>query len=304
MQEGFLRQPVIDIWAYRLRDLIVAKFPEFHFPERQYTITPVIDVPVAYYFRYKGFLRTMGGFLGDLLRFRFYQFYQRFMVITGFRRDPYDSFRWIINRQKTVNQQFQFFFLIGDYSTYDKNISVNNKNFVSLIKAVGDYCKVGLKASFLSLDNAVVLKMEKKRLEHITNRDLKAARNSFSKLNLPQAYRHLNDLEIQQDFTMGYINQLGFRAGTCTPFLFYDLDYEIQTPLQVVPYQCLDFALLKFKSQLDRQQTLELLIDEVKGVNGNFVPVFHNYSLGNSVTWTGFRELFNFILDSYDKEPD
>ena len=158
----------------------------------------------------------------------------------------------------------QFFFLIGDYSTYDKNISVNKKPFVSLIKSIGDYSYVGLKASYFALDNPTILKKEKLRLERITNRDLKALRNSYSKLNLPSTYRILNDLEIEQDFTMGFVNELGFRAGSCTPFQFYDLDFEIQTPLQIVPYHCMDFALLRYKSQLDRKQTLLKMINEVK----------------------------------------
>ena len=99
---------------------------------------------------------------------------------------------------------------------------------------------------------------------------------------------------------MGYVNELGFRAGSCTPFQFYDLDYEIQTPLQVVPYHCMDFALLKYKSLLDKKETLEKMISSIKKVDGTFVPVFHNYSLGNDARWTGFRELFNLILESDD----
>jgi hypothetical protein len=300
-QEGFLQQPVVDIWAFRLKAVLQERFPDFEFPEKQYKIKPVIDVPLAYYFRKQGFLRSLSGFIGDIFRLKFYQLYQRFLVISGFRRDPYDSFSWIINRQKSIKDKFQFFFLIGDFSTYDKNISVNKKSFVSLIKSVADYSFVGLKASFFALEDLKVLKKEKLRLEGIINRDLKSVRNSHSKLNLPLSYRNLNELEIAQDYTMGYVNELGFRAGSCTPFQFYDLDYEIQTPLQIVPFHCMDFALLKFKSQLDKKQTLQRLMDEIKKVDGTFVPVFHNYSLGNAAQWTGFRELFNTVLNSIDE---
>ncbi|MEM1001352.1 MAG: polysaccharide deacetylase family protein, partial [Bacteroidota bacterium] len=237
-QENFLHQPVVDIWANKLKSVLEKKFPDFCFPAKQYSVIPVIDVPVAFYFKYQGLLRTFSGFFRDLVRFRFYQLYQRILVISGFRRDPYDSFRWIINRQNMVKDKFQFFFLIGDYSTYDHNISVNKKSFVSLIKSVGDYCFVGLKASFFALEDMKILKKEKGRIESITNRDLRAVRNSYSKLNLPMTYRNLNDLEVREDYTMGYVNELGFRAGSCTPFQFYDLDYEIQTPLKVVPYHC------------------------------------------------------------------
>jgi len=297
-EHKFLHQPVVDIWAYKLKAVLSIRFPNYVFPERQYTVQPVIDVPTAYYFKYKGFLRTIGGTINDLRRLRIKQLYFRYLVLFGFKRDPYDTFKWIVRKQKQYDFKFMVLFLIGDYSTYDKNINTNKKEFVSLIKAVADYCDVGIKASFFSLNDVGILKKEKIKMESITHKDLKAVRHSFSKLNLPTSYRNLVELEIHQDFTMGYINTLGFRAGTCTPFQFYDLDYEVQTPLQINPYNCLDFGLLKYNSLLDKTEHLQKLINEVKAVNGTFIPVFHNYTFSDLDRWKGFRSLFNLILES------
>ena len=294
----FLNQPVIDIWAYKLQTVLKERFPDFKFSDRKYRLQPIIDVPMAYYFRKKGLLRTIGGTFTDIGRFRFRQLYQRYLVLMGFKRDPYDTFKWIITKQKQCDFKFTVLFLIGDYSTYDKSISTNKKEFVSLIKSVADYCYVGIKASYFALEDISIIKKEKLKMEAIINSDLHAVRHSFSKLNLPQSYRNLIELEINQDFTMGYIDTLGFRAGTCTPFQFYDLDYEVQTPLQINPYHCLDFGLLKYASQLDKQEHLQKLIDEVKAVNGTFTPVFHNYTFSNQERWKGFRSLFNLILES------
>jgi len=294
----FLNQPVVDIWAYKLREVLQERFPNYVFKERKYRIKPVIDVPMAYYFKEKGLLRTIGGTLNDIRRFKLKQLYQRYSVLMGFNRDPYDTFKWIITKQKQCDFKFMALFLIGDYSTYDKNINANKKQFVSLIKSVADYCDVGIKASYLSLDDISILKREKLKMESIINTDLKGIRHSFSKLNLPTSYRNLVELEINQDYTMGYIDTLGFRAGTCTPFQFYDLDYEVQTPLQINPYHCLDFALLKYQSELDKTEHLQKLIDEVKAVNGIFTPIFHNYSFSDLNRWHGFRSLFNLVIES------
>ena len=154
----FLLQPVIDIWAYKFKSLLEEHFSEFEFPKRNYSIQPIIDVPMAYYYKQKGLMRTIGGTLSDFARFKFKNFYERYMVLLGLRRDPYDTFKWIINKQKQTKFKFVFFFLIGDYSTYDKNISVNKKNFVSLIKSVADYCKVGLKVSYFALESIEIKK--------------------------------------------------------------------------------------------------------------------------------------------------
>ncbi|WMI68022.1 polysaccharide deacetylase family protein [Mangrovimonas sp. YM274] len=300
-KNGFLNQPVIDIWAYKFKAVIQEQFETFQFPEKKYRVQPVIDVPMAYYYKQKGLLRTIGGTMSDLIRFKLKSVYTRFLVIFGFQRDPYDNFKWIINRQKQFKEKFMVFFLIGDFSTYDKNINVNKKKFVALIKSVADYCKVGLKVSYFALDNKDVLKKEKAKMEAITNYNLEASRNSFSKINLPETYRNLIELEVTQDFTMGYINELGFRASTCTPFQFYDLDYEIQTPLQINSFHCIDFALLKKQSLLDKKEELQRLMHSVQKVNGTFTPIFHNYTFSENHRWKGFRELFNIVLDSVNE---
>ncbi|RNC83494.1 MAG: hypothetical protein ED556_13130 [Winogradskyella sp.] len=300
-KEGFLKQPIVDVWAYKLKSVLQERFPDFTFPIRKYNVDPIIDIPMAYKYSHKGLLRTIGGVLGDVFRFKFRQFYQRVSVLLGFQKDPFNTFNWLINRQKSVDFKFTVFFLVGDYSTFDKNISTNKKRFVSLIKSVGDYCNIGLKASYFSLDNLELLKKEKQRLEQITNVNLEAIRNSHSKLNMPTTYRNVIELEIKKDYTMGYLSELGFRAGTCTPFLFYDLDYEVQTPLQIHPFHCMDFALLKHKSQLDKKESLERFINSIKAVDGTFCPIFHNYSFSDDGTWLGFKVLFNTILKSVDE---
>jgi hypothetical protein len=301
-KEGFLKQPVVDIWAYKFKEALQKQFPKFQFPKRTYQIKPIIDVPCAYNYKLKGIMRTLGGTLKDFSRLRLRSLYMRFAVLLGFKHDPFDTFKYIINRQKSSKFKFLFFFLIGDYSTYDKGINPNKKKFVSLIKYIGDYCKVGLKTSYFAIENDTLLKKEKRRMEDILNTNLKASRQSFSKLNLPESYRNLIALEVQEDYTMGYVNHMGFRAGSCTPFLFYDLDYEIQTPLKIVPYHLMDYALLKHRSLLDKKKVLNEMIREIKQVDGEFVPVFHNYTFGDVTNrWEGFKELFNIILDSPDE---
>ena len=301
-KNNFLKQPVVDIWAFKFQAILKAHFPDFNFPERTYSITPVIDVPMAYTYKLKGVMRTFGGTIKDILSLNFKEIYTRYTVLLGLQNDPYDTFRYIINRQKHTKFKFIFFFLIGDFSTYDKNINVQKSQFISLIKQIGDYCKIGLKSSFFALDDKQILKIEKLRMEAIINSPLTASRQSYSKLNLPESYRNLVELEITEDYTMGYTRHIGFRAGTCTPFMFYDLDYEIQTPLYIHTYHLLDYALLKTQSLLDKKMVLNNLIKEVKKVNGEFVPVFHNYSFSSDERWKGYKELFNIIIDSTDEQ--
>jgi len=81
---------------------------------------------------------------------------------------------------------------------------------------------------------------------------------------------------------MGYYSHIGFRASTCTPFYFYDLDFEIQTPLKIFPFAINDDTFLA--QQLTEKEAylkIKALEQEVKKVNGTFITIFHNTLLSD-----------------------
>ncbi|MDA9344249.1 hypothetical protein N9R06_04070, partial [Algibacter sp.] len=99
-KKGFLHQPVVDIWAYKFKDILQKQYPEFEFPKKAYQIKPIIDVPSAYNYKLKGIMRTLGGAIKDVSMLRLRSLYTRFTVLLGFRHDPFDTFKYVINRQK------------------------------------------------------------------------------------------------------------------------------------------------------------------------------------------------------------
>lgn len=295
----FLKQPIIDIWAYEFKSVILEFYPEHQFKKRVFKFKPIIDVPVAYQYLHKGLVRTVGGIVKDILVLKFHRLYERFSVLFKLRKDPFDTYKWLINNHRKRELNPVFLFLLGDYTTYDKSISHNNKSFISLIKSISDYFDVGLKGSFEALDNKETLKEEKKRFETIFNIPLAHSRNSFSKLKLPVVYRNLIDMEITHDYTMGYVSEIGFRAGTCTPFYFYDLDYEMQTPLKIVPFCVLDYVYIN--ANIDSAyNSIHKIMQAVKNVNGSFNMVVHNYTFSESETWKGWRKLYIKLLEQID----
>jgi hypothetical protein len=65
---------------------------------------------------------------------------------------------------------------------------------------------------------------------------------------LSEVYADLVDFEFSEDYSMGYTDQIGFRASTATPFYFYDLTNEFQLPLKVHPVVAKDTAFYKVKN--------------------------------------------------------
>jgi len=297
----FLREPVVDIWAYRLKEVLLEKYPDLVFEKRSFSIQPVIKVSKTFVYLRIGILRSIWGSMKDLWSLEFSMVSDRFKVLMGFKKDPYDTFDFIIKLQKERPRDAVVFFGLGDFSNYEKNVNHNNPVHRRKIKHVADYMRVGLRVSFEAILNKDQLKTEVRRLEHISNRHVEHAQCAFYKIALPKAYRNFIDLEIQEDFSMGYRDYMGFRAGTCTPFLFYDLDYEVQTPLLVHPFCFTNRSFENLKNEHQIKESLVVMMEKVKKVNGKFIPVFSN-SLFSAMHGKPFwKSILQFIWNLEDE---
>jgi len=297
-EHNFLEKPVIDIWAYKFLAKLKEKFPEYSYPKRNYEFISTIDVDNAFAFKHKSLLRSTGAFLKDLYKFNFLNILNRLAVLINIRKDPFNNFEELLKYKNKYNVRTLFFFLIADYTTFDTNVSASKNKFRLLIKSIVDYARVGLHPSYFTMQNSQLLKKEKQRLEEITNIPVKRSRQHYLRFSLPETYQNLIDLEIEEDYSMGYASNVGFRASTCTPFYFYDLDFEIQTPLKVFPFALMDTTLNDYMNLTPKQSLGRIrdLRNEVKDVDGTFITLFHNESLSDYLRWKGWKTLYESML--------
>lgn len=295
---NFLEKPVIDIWAYKLLEVLKERFPNYQYKKREYTYMSTIDIDNAYAYKHKSIVRSIGGLLKDIYKLNIMNIIDRLAVRFNLKKDPFNTFDKIIRLKKKYEVRTIFFFLIGDYSTYDTNVSASKTKFKLLIKDMVDYARVGLHPSYYTMRNHEKLKEEKQRIESITNMPIFRSRQHYLRFSLPVTYQKLIDLEIHEDYSMGYASHVGFRAGTCTPFYFYDLDFEIQTPLKLFPFALMDTTLNDYMKLTPKQSLGKIsdLRNEVKKVNGTFITLFHNESLSNYLRWRGWKRVYESML--------
>lgn len=298
-QENFLHQPVVDIWALKFKQKLVNAFPDLKFKNRKTIIHPIVSVQAPYDYKNKGFFRTLIGYFIDLFNGRVSRLRERSRVLFGLQRDPGNTFKWIINTANHSSFKMTFFFLLGESSSFSESLNTERQKFKLLLKYVSDYQDIGLIFSYEALNHFEVLKNEKRRIEEITNRSLLKSMNAEAMVNLPNMYRNLLELEVGNDYTMVYPDFPGFRAGTCTPFLFYDLDYEVKTPLNIQPITLLTHTLnQRYKSDIEKR--IDEFIDEVEKVNGKLIIVFSNKDftqIPENKTW---RKLFSERLSKHE----
>ena len=291
---GFLQDPVVDIWAYKFKDLLLQTFPDIKYSARKPRVHTIINASQPLLYKNKGLLRTLIGFFNDLISFNLKSIFDRSSVLLGFRKDPFNTFNWIINSVKKSKSSLTVFFLLGASKIFEESLNSQKESFKLLIKNVSDYQEIGLIFSDEALNSLAVLNEEKEKIEAITNRTLRRSMNNEYLVSLPHNYRNLIELEIATDFTMVYENVIGFRASTCSPFLFYDLDYEIVTPLKIHPISLTTKGLNK-TSTSKKTETIQKMMESVKKVNGTFSMIFDNYNFMNIKKNTVLKTIFSEI---------
>ena len=294
-----IERPVINLWSIDLGNELVARYPEITLKKKTFRFVPTYDVDAAWAYRNKGFFRTTLSLCRDILRFDKNEIKYRWDVLRKKKMDPFDTFEYQIKLQKELKLSPLYFILCGDYNTNDKNISIKNKEFQQLIKHLGDYALVGIHPSFSSYLNKNMIKEEITRLSDVLKREVTISRQHFLRLSLPSSYQILIELDITDDYTMGYASQAGFRAGYADTFKFFDLENDMKTKLNIHPFALMDGTMRDYLN-LDVQESYEKakkLVDEVKNVNGTFILLWHNETLSGEKRWEGWITLYRKILD-------
>jgi len=298
-KKGFLQQPIVNIWALELAKLLQQHFPGFKFKGTRYKFIPTIDIDAAWAYRQKGVFRTLGGFLNAASKFDFAEISERFRVLASLQKDPFDTYEIQLELQREYKLKPIYFILFAEYGFNDKNIPVYNSKFKTLIKSLADYAEVGIHPSYGSNTNVKKLKIEVERLSKVVNREITKSRQHFLKLNMPSTYRNLINLDVTDDYSMGFAAQPGFRAGICVPYNFFDLDLDTETHLRIHPFTLMDGTLRDYMNVTaeNAMDHIKPLIAEVKKVNGTFISLWHNESLGNSKRWTGWQTVYEQMIN-------
>ncbi|WP_405200464.1 polysaccharide deacetylase family protein [Christiangramia sp. LLG6405-1] len=293
-QENFLHKPIVDIWAYKFQEILMERFPQLEHKKRAYHNNTIITSENTFIFKNKGFLRSFVGLLSDLVQFNIGKVIDRLQVWIRIKSDPNDTFEDLISIIREDKIETLFMFQLSDFSRHDRNISHNRIPHRAVIKSVADYSKVGLLMGYYAMEDIKNLRKEKLRLEDIVHSSVEHAMNHQYNLRLPDQYNNLIELEINNDYSMGYPDKLGFRAGTCTSYLFYDINMEVTTPLKVHPYAFNSNVVAKMtRNKLN--EDLRRIILETKEVQGTLRSVFSNHDFSQYSDSNSYFSVLNQI---------
>ena len=298
-KHGFLNQPVVNLWALQLKEKLQNLFPSLIFKNRKFKFVNTFDVDNAYAYKGKPLWRKLGSAIRALLRLKFSEVGERMAVWFANRDDPYDTYDLILNMHKGHKLNSIMFFLVGNYSSVDKNISHQSKILQQLITRISKEMKVGIHPSYKSNRNSELVQIEKERLALITGVTIDTSRQHYLKLIFPDTYRNLLKSGIKFDYTLSYADNWGFRAGTCVPFYFFDLKINTVTELLLYPNTIMEATFKYYLKQSPEKALAEIkkAVDAVYNVDGTFISLWHNESLSENSIWKGWSRVYTGMVD-------
>lgn len=296
-KNGFLNRPIIDLWAREMAKNFLKKFPSLVFRRNEYKSLLTIDTDQPFAYLGKNIFKSIGGIfrekkgihasLGDQYR-----------IMTKEEKDPFDVFDWVIEKIENNGLDTRFFFPVGDHSEYDHNPSWRNEEYRNLITRIADRYQTGLHPTFVAGGKGSLVNTEVSRLRSILGKEIKISRFHYIRIFMPDSYKSLIKAGISEDYSMGYPDETGFRAGIARPFYFYDLTDDIQTTLEIFPFQVMDGTLYDYK-KLDPESSKDVilqLINETRRVGGLFASIWHNTSILDTDDCKRWREVFEFMI--------
>lgn len=306
-KNDFLHLPVVDVWINNFREALQKKYPSLVTKKTSFNAILTYDIDVAYKFRGRNAGRTIGSLAKDLFKFQIKNVFRRIQTLTKSKKDPWDIYDEL---EKTIVQnklQTIFFFLLSDKSEYDRNLDYRNPALKKLVEKITSFSETGIHPSFYTSDFPEKIKIENERLENLSGKKIMKSRQHFLRFVLPDTFNNLIAAGINEDYSMGYAETPGFRAGTCKPFFFYDLKNERVTGLKVFPITCMDATFIYYTKKTAEKSLIEILnlLKEVQKVNGTFISIFHNDHLAEDADgkkWNSVHNKMIMQIKSYSKK--
>ena len=295
---SWLNKVICDRWSEDIISFIEENLNiNLHNSQIQTNIIPSFDIDNTFAFQWKDGLRKHLGKWKDKIKKDLPRIEARNNFEAGNTKDPYDTFDEI---KKVKEQGFdtKIFWLLGENAKYDKNISGNDVRHQKLIQEMSHFAEIGLHPSYESNKSTYYLKNEHHLLNQILNTEVKSSRQHFLKITFPLTYLSLIAQGFTDDYSLGFADEIGFRAGTLRPFYFFDLLKNVPTEFKIHPFAYMDGTLnhyLKLSPEEAKNKIKELFA-EVKQFGGDFIFIWHNETISEFGSWKNWKSVFDYTL--------
>ena len=301
VEHGMHERPILDEWVLQLADRLRAMYPALPAPDRVYRHVVTADLDNGLKYLGRPFWKQCGAAIRDLVKGAPSIAQERFAVLRGKSPDPYADQQLLIDaaRSEKVFRTIAFVLVQGGTS-YDHAANIRHPAMVGSIRAMASEMEIGLHPSYNSSSDPSSISREKRSLEQVLSDRVTTSRQHFLRWDLPGTLRALEAAGIKEDHTLGFSDRIGLRAGTCTPFRWYDLQQDRISDLVLHPFASMDSALHDRMGLRPREAVRQMITmsEAIRRVNGQFVSVWHDRFLYGDGDRKGWPEAFKQVYEA------
>jgi hypothetical protein len=192
----------------------------------------------------------------------------------------------------------------GAPGPHDTGYDPRSRNIHKLMSSFRDAeLELGIHLSYDSFDSMSRFQIEVSALRDLLGQSKLGGRQDFLRWN-PQTWVLWDSMDLAYDASVGYADQIGFRAGTCFPYRPWLLSESREANLLEVPLLAMDSALFGYMKLGPDQATTQLLdcVERCRTVGGVFTTVWHNTTMMRPAFIETYRKLLRELQgsDTYD----
>ena len=273
--------PMVEIAIERLKDFLKLELNE----KREFQIIPTADIDQCFRFKGKPIYKILGGALKNpkTIVSRFLSLFSKTDSFT-----PSETVQTILSQ----NPNSKIFWLCNNkQSKLNKQAKRSNVEFQEEIIQSVKYSDIGIHPSYQLSKEIEIYAEEKNWLMQISKQEIVHSRQHYIHLTLPKTYQILEKMNIENDWSMGFNDNIGYRTGTCLPYFWFDISTNEKTNLIINPFVIMDVSFknyLKINS-LQANQLGKLFKQSIKQYKGIFCFIFHNESVSETDGWQGWK---------------
>ena len=292
-KNDWLKTPIVNYVVSIIKKQLEEKLGIKIKPKRKYTVLPTFDIdnPFAFYQKEGSMIKSI---LKSFSKLNLNDALLKKKAYKNAKIDPFFTHDEIIKSLELYSLKAVIFFLMK-HGRMNANGGLNSKEFNQIISSYSKYHhKIGIHPSYNSFQSKENIEKEKNILEQKHGESITSNRFHYIQLSLPESYHFLLSNGIKEDYTMGYPETSGFRAGVCQSFLWFDLTKNKVTDLKVYPFYFMDATFI-FNSNFTKEEALieiSNLTNEVKKYNGQNIFIFHNESISGYDLYKEWQSLF------------
>lgn len=289
---GFLEKPYLDFAIQYF-----CGFYDIFMPDK-FGIYPTIDIDIAYKYSGRSMGRSIGSFCKQIIKGDFLGLKERMATWLG-KVDPWDTYDYLLKSLGKNDRNARLFVLMSRQRKYDKAILPDFTPWYNRLQQLSKKLVIGIHPGYNTGQSTMSIVAEKNELQNICGQTISRSRQHFLRVQIPGTYMQIAAAGIDHEYSMGFADAFGFRAGTGHSFRFYNLQTEETSTLIVHPFCAMEVSAKNYM-QLSAEEAAEkgnILKENCRKAGAPFCFIFHNESLSEDQQWRGWRKVWEKWLE-------